>query len=286
MLVAWGLLALGAVGGSIFLAVRNRDLLPVAACAGAIICAFNEPIFDILARLVYAKSPTAYVAYTAFGRHIPWTLVLGYIPWVGLVPYVISRQMSSGVSRSRLHVVAFAMVVSVALVEIVNALWLKDWKYYGGSSARGVLGGGIVQMAVMPLLCGFLYHALGAKVTGWARALLGLVIPTMALPMAFASTSWPLYVSNYADIPQALHWAAAAVTIAFCVASVLAITYLAERWQAHEVALPLADGTGCRASVGVQARPASHYLRGDGRAPRDRDPGRHPARRQPPPGRA
>jgi hypothetical protein len=237
MLVLWGLLALAAVGYSILLAVRNRDVLPVAACAGAVICAFNEPIFDILARLVYAKSPSGYVAFTAFGRHIPWTLVVGYVPWVGLVPYLLMRGMSSGVSRSRLHLVAFAMVVSVGLVELVNALWLKDWKYYGGTSARGVLGGGIVQMAVMPLLCGFLYYALGANVTGWRRALLGIVIPTMALPMAFASTSWPLYVSNYADISQALHWAAAAVTIAFCVASVLAITYLAERWGAREVGM-------------------------------------------------
>jgi hypothetical protein len=258
ILILWGLLALAAVGYSVFLAVRNRDLLPVAACVGALICAFNEPIYDILGKLVYSKTPSSYVAYTAFGRHIPWTLVVGYIPWVGLVPYLVMRGMASGVSRSRLHVIAFAMVVSVGLVELVNAVWLKDWKYYGGTSARGVLGGGIVQMAVMPLLCGFLFYAFADRFTGIRRALLGIVIPTMALPMAFASTSWPLYVSNYADMSQALRWAAAAVTIAFCVMSVLAITYLAEHWHAREVELHggLAEGSG-RTETRAERAPAA-----------------------------
>jgi hypothetical protein len=65
--------------------------------------------------------------------------------------------------------------------------------------------------------------------------LLGIVIPTMALPMTFAATSWPVYVTNYANVSQLVRWAGAALTTAFCVAAVLAVTYMAERWHGREV---------------------------------------------------
>ncbi|MCW3063605.1 MAG: hypothetical protein JWN32_777 [Solirubrobacterales bacterium] len=229
MLALWGALALAAFAYAAVLAVRERDVLPVAVCAGALVCALNEPIYDTLAKLVYARVPSGYVAYSAFGRQIPWTLVIGYVPWVGLVPYLLSRRMEAGVSRAGLHRIALALTVSVALVELVNSVWLHDWRYYGGHSARGVLGGGIVQMSAMPILCGFLLCVFARPASGVRRALLGVLIPTMALPIVFAATSWPLYVSNYATMPDALHWAAAGVTIGFCVLAVLAVSYLAEQ---------------------------------------------------------
>jgi hypothetical protein len=46
------------------------------------------------------------MAYSAFGRDIPRFLVLGYLPWVGLLPYLISRAMHAGVSRAKLHGIA------------------------------------------------------------------------------------------------------------------------------------------------------------------------------------
>lgn len=235
MLAAWAALALGAVVVAVFLAARNRDPLPVAACVGALICAFNEPIYDVLANLVYAESP--HVAYHAFGRDIPWTLVVGYVPWVGLMPYLLLRLMKSGESRARLHVIAVGLLVSVAATEVLNAVWLHAWKYYGESSWRGVLGGGIVQMAAMPLLCALLYYILADNTRGWRRALLGIVLPTMTLPMVFASTTWPLYVSNHADLPAAIDWAAAAVAVALSLVAVPVITRIAQRWRAGERAL-------------------------------------------------
>jgi hypothetical protein len=235
MLIVWGVLALTAAGYAAFLAIRNRDVLPAAACVGALICALNEPIYDVLGKLVYSKTPSGYVAYTAFGRHIPWSLVIGYLPWVGLVPYILSRMMASGVSRSRLHLIALGLTVSVGLIEVLNAVWLHGWRYYAPESGRGVLAGGIVQMASMPILCAFLFYVFADRFTGVRRALLGIVIPTMALPMTFAATSWPLYVTNYANVSQLVRWAGAALTTAFCVAAVLAVTYMAERWHGRKV---------------------------------------------------
>jgi hypothetical protein len=237
MIVLWGGLALAAVAYAVVLAVRYRDPLPIAACVGAGICALNEPIYDTLANLVYARTPDSYTAYTAFGRHIPWTVVLGYIPWVGLVSYVLFRNMAAGTSRGRLHAIALGLGVSVAGTEILNAAWLHAWRYYGQSAWRGVLGGGTIQMAAMPLLCGFLFYALADRMGTWGRITLGIVVPTLALPMTFASTTWPLYVANHSSLPGVVSWGAAALSAACCVAAVYCVTFLAQRWHSGELAL-------------------------------------------------
>jgi hypothetical protein len=237
MLIIWGALALAAVVYAGYLAVRDRDPLPVAACAGALVCALNEPIYDVLGKLVYARVPASYTAYTAFGRHIPWTLVVGYVPWVGLMPYILFRMMRNGVSRRRLHVIAIGLNVSVGLIEVANSLWLHDWRYYGGTSARGVLAGGLIQMSAMPLLCAFLFYAFADRFTGWRRAVLGIVLPAVSLPMVFAATSWPLYVSNYSHLSQPLRWAAAGTAVVLCVLAVFAVTYMSDRWHARALAV-------------------------------------------------
>jgi hypothetical protein len=238
-LILFGVLALVAIGYAVFLAGRNRDVLPVAACVGALICAFNEPIYDVLGKIVYTQTPSAYTSYTAFGRHIPWSVVIGYVPWVGLVPYLISRMMRSGVSRARLHLIGLGLGVSVGACELINAMWLKSWEYYGDRSLR-ILGGGVIQMASMPIICGFLYYVIGDNTSsGWRRALLGIVTPTMALPMAFASTSWPLYVANYSNLPQPLNWAAAGLAGVLCAVAVVVVARLAHRWYAGDIALHL-----------------------------------------------
>lgn len=231
LLIVWGALALAAVGVAVWLAVTRRDVLPVVACAGAMICALNEPIYDVLGNLSYAETP--YVAYSMWDRDIPWTLVIGYVPWVGLMPYLLMRAMAGGWPRRRLHLIAAALIASVFVLEVVNAVWWENWKYYGESPTRSALGGGVVQMAAMPLLCALMYLMLDGLARGAWRVVLGIVAPVVALPMVFASTTWPLYLSNHGDLPAAVDWLAAAITIALGFAAVPLITALAQRWQPH-----------------------------------------------------
>ena len=229
MLIVWMALAVAALLVAIVIATYTRDVLPVAACIGACICSLNEPIFDLLAKLTYGQTP--HVAFHAFGRAVPWTALVGYVPWVGLMPYLISRLMAAKVSRGRLHAVAAGLFSSVVLIEILNATWLHDWRYYGQPSWRGVLGGGIIQMAAMPLLAGLLLYVLGEGKSQSTRLLLGIVVPAISLPMIFAGTTWPLYLSNYTAVPSWVAWAAAAVSVGLCVAAVPTITRLAEGWR-------------------------------------------------------
>jgi hypothetical protein len=225
LLVIWSVMAGAAVVAAIVLARRDRTALPVVACAGALVCALNEPIYDILGNIVYADTPA--VAYHAFGRAIPWTLPIGYVPWVGLMPYVLYRLMRGGSSRATLHRIAAGLIASVAVLEVLNAVWWHNWKYYGEAPARSLLSGGVVQMAAMPLLCALLYLLFADRLRGWRRAALGLLCPSLALPMVFASTTWPLYISNHALLPAAVDWLCAAVTIVLALGAVPVITWLA-----------------------------------------------------------
>lgn len=226
LLAIWAVMAAAAVVVAVRLAIRDRTALPVVACVGAAVCALNEPIFDVLANLSYANTDA--VAYHAFGRAIPWSLVIGYIPWVGLFPYLLFRRMQAGISRAALHRVAAALIGSVLALEIVNEVWWHNWRYYGEAPARGVLGGGVVQMAAMPMLCALMY-LLAERVTGWRQSLLGLVFPPLALPMVFAATTFPLYVSNHMRLPAAVDWAAAAIAVTLALGAVPVITGLAAR---------------------------------------------------------
>lgn len=241
ILLVWGIPVLVAFAYAVYLAVRNRDVLPVAACVGALVCALNEPIFDTLGKLVYANTPSGYIAYSAFGRHIPVWLVLGYLPWVGLVPYLLSRQMAAGISKQRIYAIAAALSASVGAVEVLNALTMHAWRYYAPESGRGVIAGGLIQMAAQPILCGFLFYAFADRFNGIRRAALGVLIPTVTLPITFAGTSWPLYVSNYANVSELVRWIAALASTGFCVLAVIAIAELVQRWRAAETEAPAAE---------------------------------------------
>lgn len=226
-LLFFGTVALAAVAYAVYLAVKEKDLLPVALCVGALVCAINEPIFDVLGKIAYAGDQ--YIAYTAFGRSIPWFLVIGYIPWVGLLPLLIARAIARGATTRTLHLVATVGVLSVAGVEAVN-LWMRGWEYYGESPLK--FFGGVAAMACVPLAGGVIIHLLIEPLSGWRRVFAGLVAPTMVLPMMFAATGWPLYLALYSDLPPILDYAAVALMFVLIVSAVGAMTSLLEKFRA------------------------------------------------------
>lgn len=221
------ILLAGALIVAVRLAIADRDPLPLVCCGAAVVAALNEPIYDILGKIVYAQNNP--MAYHAFGRAIPWFLVLGYLPWVGLAPYLVFRAMRAGVARRTLHVAAAVLFVSVACVETVgNSLHL--WTYYGGAPAKYLVVA--PQAVTYPLIGGFLLYALATPLHGWRRMTVGFTITVMILPIGYAATSWPVYFALHADLSLVLNWLASAALLAMCAAMAIAATYLAERWRA------------------------------------------------------
>jgi hypothetical protein len=226
LLALFVVLAVGASGVAVRLALRYRDSLPLVCCVTALVAALNEPIYDILGKIVYAQDNP--MAYHAFGRAIPWFLVLGYLPWVGLAPYVVYRAMESGTPRRQLHIAAFVLFVSVMCVEIMgNSLHL--WTYYGQPPMKYL---GVAPQAVTyPMVGGFLLYAIAGGLVGWRRAAIGSVITAVILPIGYAATSWPVYFALHSDLPPILDWCASAALLGLCAAMAAAATHLGQRWH-------------------------------------------------------
>ncbi len=226
MLLFFGATAALALGLAGYWAVTRRDVLPVITCISAVICSLNEPIFDILGKIAYAQNNP--VAFTAFGRPIPWFLVVGYIAWVGLFPYVIARWMAAGWSKRRLYLVSLLGVLSVVGTEVVNR-FLHGWVYYGEPPLQ--FFGGVAAMASVPLVAGFLLYALALPATGFRRVLAGLFIPLMSLPMMFAATGFPLYIALYGDFPPLLDYVAVGALLVLISVAVIGTVRLTETWR-------------------------------------------------------
>lgn len=226
VLAVFGVLALAGAVYAVAQAARLRDAAPVLVCAGALLCAFNEPVYDILGKITYADDHP--MAYELMGREIPWFLVLGYLPWVGVAPWVLSRRMVGGVSRRSLHLFAAATFVSVVAVESLGTA-LDAWTYYAVEPIKWLVVA--PQMSVVPLLGAFLLFAIEPWARGWRRILV-IVPPLVALPATYAATSWPMYVAAYGDMPPGLRWLSAGASMGLMVLAVLAIAAATERWHA------------------------------------------------------
>jgi hypothetical protein len=216
------------------LAIAHRDALPVAVCVGSLVCALNEPIYDILGKIVYASNNP--MAYVAFGRAVPWFLVLGYVPWVGLAPYLIAGWIESGVPRARLHWLAAGSMLSVVVIETLGNL-TQTWGYYGVPPLKYLVVA--PQMAPVPIVGGVLLYALAWPLSGWRRAVVGFAISTLALPMVFASASWPLYFGLYVDLPVPVRWAAGVLMLLFTTGMVVGATSIGYRLRRTETRAPM-----------------------------------------------
>lgn len=224
ILGVFSVVALAASLYAVWWSIRDRDPIPLAACVGAFVCSLNEPFYDILGRIVYAQDHA--VAYSGFGRDIPWFLVIGYIPWVGLLPCIVAKMISDGVSRRALHILALGSCVSVVAVETLGNLF-HGWEYYGKAPLKFLVVA--PQLAPVPIVGGLLIYAFAYQLTGWKRACVAFAASTVALPMVFAGASWPLYVGLNFDLPTWLNWVLSAAMLGLTAAFVVAATGVADR---------------------------------------------------------
>ena len=161
-LALFGGLALVVLVFALLRALRTRDVVPVAVFLGALVCALNSPIYDNLGMIVYADG--ALRAFFTFGRDIPLFLVLGYVPWVGGLSYVVAQLMAGGWGRARLHWIAFASFASVVVIETAGTSIGASRKMYGEAPLKYL--GVAPMMAPVPIVCGALIHPLDRALQG------------------------------------------------------------------------------------------------------------------------
>ena len=224
ILAAFSLVAFVSAAYAIYWSLSKRDPIPVFACIGAFICALNEPFYDILGQIVYASNHP--FAYNGMGRDIPWFLVIGYIPWVGLLPCFVARMMASGSPRRTLHLLAAGSCASVIVVETLGNMF-DGWDYYGEAPLKYLVVA--PQLAPVPIVGGLLIYAFAYPLQGWKRAGVALVVSTVALPIVFAGASWPLYVGLNFDLPIWIDWILGIAMLSLTAGFVVGATSVAER---------------------------------------------------------
>lgn len=101
--------------------------------------------------------------YSAMGRDIPVFLVIGYIPWGGVAPWILARRIDRGMSRKAMHVLAFASFLSVIVIETLGTS-REAWTYYGEPPPKYL--GVAPQMAAEPIVAGLFLYALLPWATG------------------------------------------------------------------------------------------------------------------------
>ncbi len=88
------------LGLSVVWAVRNWRVsgspLHLLCLAGGLVCSFDEAIVDILGKCWF---PPEAIAYTAYGRDVPWWVVCCYGIFFGNLPYLFARAFQKGITK-------------------------------------------------------------------------------------------------------------------------------------------------------------------------------------------
>jgi hypothetical protein len=235
-LVLFTALALVTVAAALrFAAGRGDGAVGVLllACLGSMLAVFNEPIFDLLGKIYYPanNSPTYF---TAFDRPIPAFLLAGYMPFVGVLPFVLAEKIRDGVSRRALCLFAFGSFLGVVLVESLGT-GTDSWVYYGEAPMKWL--GVAPQMAAVPLVAAALLLVLTPHLRGAQRLALVFVGP-VSLAAVYAGAGWPMYVALYSDWPVSGDVLASVTTLALVAGIVWALATAVTRTRVPTLSVP------------------------------------------------
>jgi len=119
------------VAVSVAFAIRNwrrtGSPLHLVCLVAGLLCAIDEPMEDLVGKCWF---PHKQIAFTVYGRGIPWWVVCCYVLFFGNLPYLFARAFDKGITR-RFFWQAIAMGFAFnALIEI-PFLNTDVYTYYG-----------------------------------------------------------------------------------------------------------------------------------------------------------
>jgi hypothetical protein len=192
---------------------RRGPVLPLLIVGTALSGIVIEPVFDNTL-LYWYPVDGSFSAVSAYGRNIPWWLVLGYGWFFGGSSYVLWRMFSNGVSRAKF--VGLVIVVA-GIDQLANGVagWLKISGFYGPqpfkwstinvwfgiADATAAVVGATVLYVLVPHLRGPRY--------AWL-----LVTPTIAYGAVLGGITAPVTLGLQSEWTTLGRWIGGAGTIA------------------------------------------------------------------------
>lgn len=225
-------------GWLIYEAVHRKTALPVLLLVGGAVTSLQEPMLDVLG-LVWWPENLPGPAFTIFDREMPYLVPIGYTFYVAAGAYAVYRLIRAGMSARKLFQVALALEAADVFFEMP---WLNlDVYAYYGEQPFEVFNFPLWWAPVngtAPFLAGFVLYLLVPRLKGWRLALAALV-PPLSWAAVYGASAWPIFAALNADVPAAVPWLAATLTVAIATA----ITWLVAQASAAPWARQLAEGT-------------------------------------------
>ena len=200
---------------------------------GGLFCSLNEALVDLIGHCYF---PNDYaIAYTAYGRGIPWWVVTAYVAYFGGLTWLNSEFLRTGPTRQRMWTIIGAVFVLNLILEM-PPLANKVYLYYGDQPF--MVGGFPLNWLVINALGSLFAAALVARFatffTGHRQLLL------VAVPYATYFMSWvvhvPLFTLLNSEVSSTVRWIAAAVCGVLALVSMDALIRMAVRKPAPAAA--------------------------------------------------
>ena len=207
LLVVFGVMAAAATGYAVCLARQDRSWVPLLAVLGSAVAVVNDAVFDQLWEIWYPANIEPRL-WTMLDRPIPLFLVLGYIPFIGVLPVVVARLLERGVGPRVLWYIAAATALGNLAVDMIGDAG-SAWVYYADGPLKYLTNPPIT--AAVPIVAGWLLYV--ARPTRW-RLLLAFATPPFTLAAVYAGTGWPSFAALHIDgVPRGVQALCGLVTL-------------------------------------------------------------------------
>jgi hypothetical protein len=215
---------------------RRRSAIPLAALGGGLMVGLVvAPSYNHLT-LVWFPPNIPFPFVTEYGMRDPWFDALGYALFFGFGGYMLYRQFLDGQGARAVCATYVLWAVADLLLE-VPFLAAGLYKYYGDEPFP--IGGFPLHWAaingLVPVISGMLMYAFVERWPGGRRGAAWRVAATPPLAGALLMIPiFPVAAALNAEVPSAVRWLAAAVTMTISLLGLRLLARLAER----EIAIP------------------------------------------------
>lgn len=201
---------------------RHGPALPLLILGGAL-SGLMEPWLDNI--VLYRWPPHQNLAaFEAFGRTIPWFVLIGYGWYCGALPYVTARYLRRGFTANTIWAL-LGIIVVIDFLAIGLSAWLDVSGFFGDPPLR-ILGYPLWWAAIDGLhviLAGSIALLLIPHLRGWTLGFL-VVLPSMALGASTGIVAWPVSIAINSQWPDPAKYLCAFATIGLSLAAVWGIT--------------------------------------------------------------
>jgi hypothetical protein len=194
--IFFGIIGIAVLIWAIVSTIRTKNILPLLLVIGAGLVALDEPMIDVLGKIIYPLNYTN--KFVSFGRDLPLWLIPPYMGFLGITPYYVAKLIQQKpVNKKALYLFSALPLIGIFLLDFAVAK-TGHYQYYGEGLFHN--GAGYFLTAAYPLIAGYALF-LSSSLKGVGAKIVQFFLPSVAFSAAFAVTSFPLCFALNTELP-------------------------------------------------------------------------------------